>query len=698
MQPMSAPWLSAKPARPPRVGWWVAWTVAAWHLAFFATGAVTLALASSPAGGVFEGLAEPVHQKLLLASHMRVLAGYAVVALGAWLLAYPIVRLWIGAAPVTRWGLVARTLAVLGVLMAHGWLRLVHTRPYFLGEATYDTWYFQAFNQWPEEVRVRLFFVVFWFLPAVVLVAAAGVYVVDAARWFREGRRSSRVALASLGTAALVAAGWWLAPHFIGASGSRDDGRLNILMLSADALRTPLAVGDATAAAQHPHLAALAAESLVLTNMRSPLPASPGEAATLHTGQAPHSHGLQTPFPAQAQVDAAMARAPSLPAILESHGYVTAVLGDDGAGPIALARGLGFAEVEAGVPDAYPRHLAGLVYPAHFIIPAWLDNEFGRQLLPDLSVLPGRVSHRTITDRLARRLEENAGRGTPFFLHGVYSDAGGGPPPPADRPGEHSPADSFDAQISRLLECLEENGLRDNTILVLLGRSAPATDPAASQPDTGQAPAAMQTPSDTPLPVILHVPGQEFAPGEVDQLARLYDLAPTLIDVLGLPSEPAMDGVSLRPCLVDRSLHLPLTVYGESAGFTDFLPGPDASREIRAFFRDAVRLDPDSDYRVVLNDETAVLRRKTRWIRTPAWKLVFTPASLSSEAVDEWSLFDLTTDPHCSRDVKLQNPKTWQSLELALRRWADDRHESLLTDIFPNGEPEAAILPRTGTL
>lgn len=674
-------------ARPPRVGVWVALTVVGWHLAFFATGAVTLALATSPSGSVFEGLAEPFHQKLLLASHLRVLVGYAVVGLGALALAYPLVRLWTGTGPVSRWGVVARTLVVLAVLMAHGWLRLAHTQPYFLGPSTYDTWYFRALGQWPEEVRARVLFVLFRFLPAVVVVAAAGVYVVEAARWFREGGRAARLTLAAAGTAAVLAAGWLVAPHFIGRPEGIEDGRLNLVMLSSDEVQsTPV---TAAAAAQQPHLASLATASIVLNNMRSPLATALGEAASLQTGQAPHTHGLQTPYPSQDQVDRALATAPTLPSLLGARGYATAVLGDEGAGAFAIAHGLGFSEIEAGATGSYPRQLAGAVYPAHFIIPAWLDNRLGRRLLPDLTVLPGRVSQDTVTERLTERLEQGAQDGTPFFVHGIYSQ----PPTPQAAPGKASfanPQASFDEHLGRVLDCLEDNGLSDNTILVVIGRS-PASLASADDRGTGN-PTTM---TDTPRPLVLHVPGDVFAPGVFTQLSRLIDLAPTLLDILGLPGDPSMEGVSLRRCLENPSLHLALAAFGESAGFPDSLPGPTASDTVRTTFRDAVRLDPASGYRLVLRDEAAALRRKSRWVRTSCWQLVFTPAEASPEGVDQWHLFDLRADPSTTRDVKLQNPKVWQTLEVALRRWADEKKESLITELFPEGEPPAAILPGT---
>lgn len=674
---------SAMPC-PAGVGRWVALTVTGWHLAFFATGAVTLALATSPAGTVFEGLAEPVHQKVLLASHLRVLAGYAVVALGALVLAYPAVRLWVGPGPASRWGVVARTLVVLAVLMLYGWLRLAQSQPYFLGPATYDAWYFRLPQQWSDEVRGRVLFVLFQFLPAVVAAGTGGFYLVQAARRFRSGGRLARRVLGVAAVAAVLAAGWVTAPFFIGSGRAKSDDRLNIVMLSSDEVRT--AAPDLPESDRLPHLTTLAAQSLVLTNMRSPLPSALGEAASLLTGQSPHTHGLQTPFPSKEPLAEAAARSPWLPALLGARGYRTAVVGDDGAAAFAVAGGLGFAAVEAGAEGDYPRHLAGVLYPAHFIVPAWLDNRLGRRLLPDLAVLPGCVSRDTVTDRLTAQLEESMHRGAPFFVHGVYSQAAAtAPPSPGLADGAGAPG--FDAQLGRVMEFLEENGLQERTILVVLGLS-PDHARRATDPLPGAA-----TADDTAIPVILHVPGQAVTPGAIPQLTRLQDLAPTLLDLLGLPPDPSMEGVSLRPLLENRQADLGLAAYGESPGFPTALPDPTAPAGARAAFLDGVSLDPASGYRIVLNDPAAALRRKSRWIRTPNWQLVFTPADATPDGVDQWHLFDLRRDPAATRDVKLRNPGAWHALETALRLWVDEKKESRLADIFPDGEP--AALPET---
>jgi Flp pilus assembly protein TadD len=58
------------------------------------------------------------------------------------------------------------------------------------------------------------------------------------------------------------------------------------------------------------------------------------------------------------------------------------------------------------------------------------------------------------------------------------------------------------------------------------------------------------------VPLVFHYPGR-LAPREIRSPARLVDVAPTLLALLGLPSLPGADGVSLVPLLEGRAQPLP---------------------------------------------------------------------------------------------------------------------------------------------
>ncbi len=107
-----------------------------------------------------------------------------------------------------------------------------------------------------------------------------------------------------------------------------------------------------------------------------------------------------------------------------------------------------------------------------------------------------------------------------------------------------------DHQLGRLFAALEELGLAESTLIVVTG-------------DTGQAFYEHDTASHgknlfeevTRVPLIVHAPHLE--PGIDSRPVQHLDLAPTVLDLLGLPPHPAFQGISLLgPPDPDRSLHL----------------------------------------------------------------------------------------------------------------------------------------------
>ena len=58
------------------------------------------------------------------------------------------------------------------------------------------------------------------------------------------------------------------------------------------------------------------------------------------------------------------------------------------------------------------------------------------------------------------------------------------------------------------------------------------------------------------MPLVLHFPGR-LTPAAPALAPRLVDVAPTVLDLLGLPPLTALDGRSLRPALEGRRLELP---------------------------------------------------------------------------------------------------------------------------------------------
>ncbi|MGZ0708901.1 sulfatase [Coraliomargarita sp. W4R53] len=106
----------------------------------------------------------------------------------------------------------------------------------------------------------------------------------------------------------------------------------------------------------------------------------------------------------------------------------------------------------------------------------------------------------------------------------------------------------MDAQVGRVLDALEANGLKENTIVVftsdhgyLLGHH----DKYQKQHLFEEA---------TRVPFIISVPWMATEHGKgTMQLTELIDLYPTLTDLAGIPAPDSLQGTSLRPLLEDTN-------------------------------------------------------------------------------------------------------------------------------------------------
>ncbi|MBK8505666.1 MAG: sulfatase-like hydrolase/transferase [Saprospiraceae bacterium] len=171
----------------------------------------------------------------------------------------------------------------------------------------------------------------------------------------------------------------------------------------------------------------------------------------------------------------------------------------------------------------------------------------------------------------------------------------------------HKLTEMVDAEIGKVLDALEANGLEENTIIVFTsdhGDGASAHKWAAKL-------SLYQEPSTVPL--IVSFP-QKIAPGQIDNdhLVSQIDIVPTLCDYAGIKTDVTFTGTSLRP----------------------ILENPEASWR---------------DYLVVeLADYKPDQARKGRMVRTANYKF-----NIYSTGQRNEQLFDLKLDPGETKNLAL---------------------------------------------
>jgi arylsulfatase A-like enzyme len=208
-----------------------------------------------------------------------------------------------------------------------------------------------------------------------------------------------------------------------------------------------------------------------------------------------------------------------------------------------------------------------------------------------------------------------------------------------------------DALIGRLIERLRTSGALDDTLVVV------SSDHGESFGEHGylqHGPRVDDAVMRVPLIIRLPQHHPSSRPGRViDELVRAIDIAPTVLDALGVPVPDTMDGVTLLPAIRGESVP-ELWAYGESG------------RSFRG-------LDPERHLPGVAG--------KHRMVRTARFKLVFVPGPDGGE----FRLFDLEDDPGERRDVAAKHSDAVNELRALLASvMADDvspsRDRSLTAD------------------
>jgi arylsulfatase A-like enzyme len=171
-----------------------------------------------------------------------------------------------------------------------------------------------------------------------------------------------------------------------------------------------------------------------------------------------------------------------------------------------------------------------------------------------------------VIDHLPEGAPEFAGH-TNSELHN-YQGVPPGNPIPADfaktlRHGYYACISYTDAQIGKVLDALEAEGLADNTVIVLWG------DHGWQLGDHGLWHKHTNFELATRAPLLISVPHQKTAGQKCDAPVEFVDVYPTLADVCGLAIPSGLDGASLKPFLENPAapaMKVAVSQYPRSAG------------------------------------------------------------------------------------------------------------------------------------
>lgn len=120
---------------------------------------------------------------------------------------------------------------------------------------------------------------------------------------------------------------------------------------------------------------------------------------------------------------------------------------------------------------------------------------------------------------------------------------------------------AVDAELGRFLELLEAAGLYDDALIIV------TSDHGESFMDHGiwVGHGLFLTDDEIRVPLVIKLPGNRFAGTRVGPMVRLLDVAPTVLDVLGVPAPPSFEGRSVVSPEPGSPRSLPRLAFGMSS-------------------------------------------------------------------------------------------------------------------------------------
>ncbi|HYE37069.1 sulfatase-like hydrolase/transferase [Methylocaldum sp.] len=480
------------------------------------------------------------------------------------------------------------------------------------------------------------------------------------------------------------------------------DAPPNILMIGSDTLRADRLSALGYHRALTPHIDQLAKQGTLFANCYVPCARTAPSLISLMTGTWPHTHGIRDNFVADEDT---RLKVNALPNLLKAQDYRTAAISDwCGADMGKFSFGFDYTDL--------PEDQWNLKYlirqgpkDLRLFLSLFTHNRLGRLLLPEIYYLGGVPLTQPMGCRARRLVSRLAESAQPFFLNVFYSTTH--PPFASEWPwytrfadpaysGESKfamarltdPFDiirrqgapkeefdldqiidlydgcvaEFDDEVGKMLRHVDACGLAGNTIVVVYSDHGMEF---FEHETWGQGNSAVGDFSPR-IPLLVHDP-RRIGGGVVDRVVRSIDLAPTLMQLVGVPSPSTMDGVPLADCL-DQTKHcLDIVAFNETGIWIADIPGlPE--RHVR--YPDLFELlevpnRATGTLAIKLQYQNITLIAKDRMLRSGRWKLVYQPLTEGYLL----QLFDLETDPDCRRNLAANETVIAAQLWAQLEAW-----------------------------
>ncbi len=520
-------------------------------------------------------------------------------------------------------------------------------------------------------------------------------------------RYSVPVAAAALAATAFMA--------FNGDSGlNRDENRPNVIILASDALRPDHISANGYKRATTPNIDKIIESGIDFKNANIEIPRTfPSWVSTL-TGQFASTHGIRHMFPTSRDLNRNFR---ALPELLNKNGYETSVIGDYAA-DIFTRIDLGFKHVDTPYFNA-DHILYQAILDAHVFLMPFLTNQKGLDFFTFLKDSAYFCPPELVTERIMKYIKNTKGK--PFFITTFFSSTHFPYAPPypyyktyaekgytgpykylkqqiialdnqkvsktlseTDKRQVNALYDgglhAFDREVGRIIKFLEKNGLKKNTVIIVLSDHGENLYEGKLGMGHGEHFRGLYA---TRIPLIINYAGLTDRRKDIKSLVRNVDLAPTILELMKVKNTFTMEGKSLIPVIKGTEKQSRFA-YGETGIWFD------NSRKNGLFFQNQRIMYPDItglsmvdfhfDKQVVLNDNyrDIINMAKHRYIFDGRYRLIYIPL----QDRIEYELYDTEKDPLAENNIASRRPDIVKRLSKELFRWVTRNSDVMVKNGF----------------
>lgn len=541
-------------------------------------------------------------------------------------------------------------------------------------------------------------------LAALIATTALGAVSYATLRLMAHGQSGDASALALVSAAllgVLIAANWPVRT----CCHTRQNGgtRPNILMIGSDTLRADRLGVNGNARALTPYLDQLATQGINFKHCFVPCARTAPSLLSLFTGAWPHEHGVRDNFVLPEQFDTSR---PALPRILAQQGYRTCAVGDWSAADLGKFD-LGFQERDLPSDQWNVKYLLRQgPKDLRLFLSLFTHGRLGKRWLPELYYLAGVPLSREVVDSAKCKLSELASSDAPFLLNIFMATTH--PPFGSEHPYylTHSSADyeggskfvmeklndpfdiirrqgdartefdldqivnlydgcvrSFDDKVRELVTHLDLCGLRDNTLIVIYSDHGMEF---FEHETWGQGNSVLGDFSSR-IPLLIIDP-RTAKPVVVEEISRLIDVAPTLLDLIGITPPAGISGQSFAAAVQGQG-NMPheLPALTETGIWLTRVPGLAPNHLHYPDIIELLEVPDKGSGTLAIHPRYCdlVIRAKDRAIRSGHWKLIYQPLNEGYQL----RLYDVQADPECRTDLAPIRPEVTASLWSQLQEW-----------------------------